>query len=166
MAVHLHRYDDPLAGAAEGRTHVGFLPGQPDDARIETFVLSEEIRVVALPADHPLARKLRLGDPDHETVVIDVVSGTPSLDLWEQGQRPATIVRVRNVEEWLEAIAAGRGVGLTPASTGRLYSHPQIRYRPVLDAPLVPVVLAWPRSAPHPLVTDFVGIAARSRSRR
>jgi DNA-binding transcriptional LysR family regulator len=73
---------------------------------------------------------------------------------------------VRNVEEWLEAIAAGRGVGLTPASTGRLYSHPQIRYRPVLDAPLVPMVLAWPRSAPHPLVADFVGIAARSRSRR
>jgi DNA-binding transcriptional LysR family regulator len=72
-------------------------------------------------------------------------------------------MRVRNVDEWMEAIAAGRGVGLTPASTGRLYSHPAIRDRLVTDAPRVPITLAWPRLAPHPLVPDFVAVAERTR---
>lgn len=58
-----------------------------------------------------------------------MVSGTTSLDLWPLDQRPQKVVRVRNVDEWLEAVAAGRGVGLSAASTGLMYTHPQIVYR-------------------------------------
>lgn len=72
-------------------------------------------------------------------------------------------MRVRNVDDWMEAIAVGRGVGLTPASTGRLYTHPQIRYRLVADSPRVPITLAWPRLAAHPLVADFVASAELMR---
>ena len=166
VRVEIRRYDDPVAGLADGRTHVGFLPGDPDDPRLGTLVLAEEPRVVALPADHPLAARdeVLLADLSDEIVVINVVSGTTALDLWQPGHRPAAVVRVRNVDEWMEVIAAGRGVGLTPASTGRLYSHPAIRYRLVADAPRVSITLAWPRLAPHPLVPDFVAVAGRTRS--
>ena len=53
--VTVRRYDDAVAGIADGRTHVGFLPCDPDDARLDTLVLAEELRVVALPTDHRLA---------------------------------------------------------------------------------------------------------------
>jgi len=33
--------------------------------------------------------------------VINVVSGTTALDLWEPGHRPAAVVRVRNIDEWM-----------------------------------------------------------------
>jgi DNA-binding transcriptional LysR family regulator len=165
VTVDIRRYDDTVAGLADGRTHVGFLPGDPGDPRLSTLVLAEEPRVVALPADHPLAaqREVSLADLVNDTVVINVVSGTTALDLWPSGSRPQNVIRVRNVDEWMEVIAAGRGVGLTPASTGRLYSHPEIRYVLVADAPTVPITLAWPRVAPHPLVPDFVAVAGGTR---
>lgn len=165
VVVEIRRYDDTVAGLADGRTHVGFLPGLPDDPRFGSLVLAEEPRVAALPADHPLTAcsEVHLVDLVTLPVVINVVSGTTTLDLWEPGRRPQNVVRVRNVDEWMEAIAAGRGVGLTPASTGRLYSHPAIRYRLIADAPRVPISLAWPRGATHPLVAEFVAVAARTR---
>ncbi|WP_307870451.1 LysR family transcriptional regulator [Saccharopolyspora endophytica] len=168
VTVEIRRYDDTVAGLDDGRTHVGFLPGDPGDPRFGTLVLADEPRVVALPADHPLVsdEDVVLADLAGETIVINVVSGTTTLELWESTRRPDTVVRVRNVDEWMEAIAAGRGVGLTPASTGRLYTHPQIRYRLVADSPRVPITLAWPRLATHPLVADFVASAERMRHRQ
>ncbi|GAB3362879.1 LysR family transcriptional regulator [Modestobacter lapidis] len=167
VTVEIRRYDDPLAGLADGRTHVGFLPGDPGDPRLGTLVLAEEPRVAALPADHPLAGRdeVLLADLADDAVVINVVSGTTTLDLWRPARRPVSVVRVRNVDEWMEAIAAGRGFGLTPASTGRLYTHPGICWRLVADAPPVPITLAWPRLAQHPLVPDFVAIAGRTPGR-
>jgi DNA-binding transcriptional LysR family regulator len=164
VTVLLRRYDDTVAGLADGRTHLGFLPGLPEDDRLGTLVLVEEPRVAALPSTHRLAgrRQVRLNDLAGDAVVVNVVSGTTTMDLWDPAVRPATVARVRNVDEWMEAIATGRGVGLTPASTGRLYSHPEIRYVPVVDAPTVPIVLAWMRNAPHPLIADFVAVAGRT----
>lgn len=161
--VELHRFDDTLAGLGDGRAHVGFLPSAPNDPRVDTMVLGHEPRVAAIPADHALARRrsLRLRDLRSEALVINIVSGTTSLDLWKPGEAPTSIVEVGNVDEWLEAIAAGRGIGMTPAAAGRLYTHPSICYRQILDAPYVPIVLAWTKSAPHPLTQDFIAAAER-----
>jgi DNA-binding transcriptional LysR family regulator len=166
VVVQLRRYDQTLAGLADGRATVGFLPGDPHDPRVRTMVLSEEPRVAAIPADHPLTARaeVRLDDLRNETIVINVVSGTTTPDLWGSGGVPTSEVHVRNVDEWMEAIAAGRGIGLTPASTGRLYTHPQIRYRPVVDAPAVPIALCWPSVGAHPLVSDFVMAAELCRA--
>ncbi|MGH3627305.1 MAG: LysR family transcriptional regulator [Sciscionella sp.] len=164
VAVEIHRYDETMAGLADGRSHIGFLPGLPQGDRVRAIVLAEELRVAALPIDHPLAGRetLTLTELKTHPLVINVVSGSTSTSLWQEGHRPSTIVRVQNVDEWMEAIAAARGIGLTPASTGRLYSHPKIRYIPLSDAPPVPIVLAWPRSDPHPLAEDFAATASRT----
>jgi DNA-binding transcriptional LysR family regulator len=161
-SVELHRVDDPLAGLGDGRSDIAFLPMAPDDPSIETATVGEEPRVAAIPADHPLARRrsLRLRNLRNEKLVMNVVSGTTRLDLWPPGEAPRTIVEVGNVEEWLEAIAAGRGIGMTPATTSRLYNHPQIRYRPILDAPPVQIVMAWPARGAHPLKSSFVAAAS------
>lgn len=165
VIVQLRRYDMTLAGLADGRATVGFLPGDPHDPRVRTMVLSEEPRVAAIPVDHFLTARaeLRLDDLRNEPIVINVVSGTTTPDLWGPGGGPSAEVHVRNVDEWMEAIAAGRGIGLTPASTGRLYTHPRIRYRPVVDAPPVPIALCWPAVGAHPLVPDFIRAAELCR---
>jgi DNA-binding transcriptional LysR family regulator len=161
VEVRLRRVDQTLAGLVDGRSHLGFLPGQSTDPNVESLVLREDARIVALPVDHPLAssRSLLLQDLVEEPIVINVISGTTSLDLWPIGQRPGQIVRVRNVDEWLEAVAVGRGVGLTAASTGLMYTHPQITYRHVLDAPPVPITLVWRAAETYPLVSAFVNTA-------
>lgn len=159
--VQLRRVNQTLAGLADGRSHLGFLPGQSTDPNVESLVLREDSRIVALPVDHPLASSpsLQLQDLIGEPIVINVVSGTTSLDLWPVGQRPREIVRVRNVDEWLEAVAVGRGIGLSAASTGLMYTHPQITYRHVLDAPPVPITLVWRAGEAYPLVSEFVNTA-------
>jgi DNA-binding transcriptional LysR family regulator len=163
-SVELHRVDDPLAGLGDGRSDIAFLPMSPDDPSIETAIVAQEARVAAIPADHPLARRrsLRLRNLRGEKLVINVVSGTTRIDLWPPGEEPRAIVEVGNVEEWLQAIAAGRGIGMTPAATARLYRHPQISYRPIVDAPPVEIVMAWPAGAAHPLKGRFVAAAALS----
>jgi DNA-binding transcriptional LysR family regulator len=165
VEVQLTRFDDTLAGLADGRAHLGFVPGVPADDRLRTLVLVDERRVAALATAHPLADRaeVSLNDLAPDNIVINVVSGTTRLDLWDPADRPDTVL-VRNVDEWMEAIATGHGVGLTPASTSRLYTHPGIRYIPVSDAPLVPIVLAWPHGPTHPFVEEFVAAAARTHS--
>jgi DNA-binding transcriptional LysR family regulator len=165
VEVRLSRYDDTIAGLADGRAHLGFVPGTPNDDRLRTLVLVEERRVAALGTTHPLAGRaeVSLHDLALDTIVINVVSGTTRLDLWSAVDRPETIP-VRNVDEWMETIATGHGVGLTPASTSRLYTHPGIRYLPITDAPRVPIVLVWPRGPTHPFVDEFEATAARTHS--
>jgi DNA-binding transcriptional LysR family regulator len=164
-SVELHRVDDPLAGLGDGRSDIAFLPMAPDDPTIETTILAEEARVAAIPVDHPLAgrRSLRLRSLRREKLVINVVSGTTRVDLWPPDERPQSIVEVHNVEEWLEAIAAGRGIGMTPATTARVYTHPQICYLPIVDAPPVQLVMAWPARAPHPLKESFLAAASSQK---
>ncbi|MCF7547529.1 LysR substrate-binding domain-containing protein [Pseudonocardia sp. WMMC193] len=163
--------------AAATTTRTGRIPGAPGDGSpvaweedvgtAHTLAAEQAFEGLtaadlAFPASRLSARRtLRLADLREETLVINVISGTTSPDLWEAGRGPRRSVQVHNVDEWLEAIAAGRGVGLTPASTGRLYRHPQVRYRRIVDAPPVPLLLAWPRTAPHPLAIEFVAIAER-----
>lgn len=157
IEVDIRRYDDPMARLSEGRCHLAFLLGAPKNPALETLVLTEEVRMVALPAGHRLAGQdtITLKELSRETLVINVLAGTTSVNLWDESDMPTKIVRVRNIDEWMEAIALGRGIGVTPASTARFYSHPQIAFRTLSDAPRVPVVLAWRNGDPHPNIPDF-----------
>ncbi|MBT8163264.1 MULTISPECIES: LysR family transcriptional regulator [Arthrobacter] len=157
IQVDIRRYDDPMARLLEGRCHLAFLLGAPNSPALQTLVLTEEVRMVALPAGHRLARQdtITLRELSHETLVVNVLAGTTSVTLWDESDRPTKSVRVRNIDEWMEAIALGRGIGVTPASTARFYSHPQIEFRALSDAPRVPVVLAWRKGDPHPNIPDF-----------
>jgi hypothetical protein len=58
-------------------------------------------------------------------------------------------------------IATGRGIGVTAQSTATLHPHPGVAYRPLDDAPPIPVILAWPTTGAHPMITDFLNVARR-----
>ncbi len=157
----VHRIDDRLAGLARGQVDVAFLRGPVVADGVRTSLLHHEPRVVALPEDHPLAgaAAVTMADLAAERLVVNPTSGTVSELLWPAAARPTVARRVRTVEDWLIAIAAGQGVGLTAVSTGQLHAHPGVVFVPVTDAPAMPVLLGWRDGPGHPARADFVAVA-------
>ncbi|MEU5915754.1 LysR substrate-binding domain-containing protein [Streptomyces sp. NPDC047141] len=159
--LELLRVDDRTAGLARGEVDAALLRGTVDAPGLVTEELATEHRVAALPADHPLADRawLALGELAAETVVLNTVSGTTTLALWPPDARPAGTLTVANTDDWLTAIAAGRGIGVSSASTAALHTHPGVTYRPLPDAPPLPLVLAWRDAFPHPATGELVTMA-------
>jgi DNA-binding transcriptional LysR family regulator len=161
VPVEVRRVDDRLAGLARGQVDVAFLRGNVEAAGVRTRLLHREPRVAALPADHRLAgaAATTMAELAVERLVVNPTSGTVSELLWPVGARPEVALRVRTVEDWLIAIAAGQGIGLTAASTAQLHAHPGVVFVPVIDAPAMPVLLGWRDGPGHPARDDFVTVA-------
>ncbi|MEU8616515.1 LysR family transcriptional regulator [Streptomyces sp. NPDC048623] len=159
--LELLRIDDRTAGLLRGEVDAALLRGPVDVPGLATEELLREARVAALPADSaPAGRaELALADLAGETAVLNTVSGTTTLDLWPPDQRPRSTLTVANTDDWLAAIAAGRGIGVSSASTAALHPHPGVTYRPLRDAPPLPVVLAWRPAAPHPATAALLALA-------
>ncbi|MFF8598860.1 LysR family transcriptional regulator [Streptomyces sp. NPDC015232] len=159
--LELRRIDDRTAGLLRGEVDAALLRGPVDVPGLATEELLREPRVAALPADGELAARteLTLADLADQTAVLNTVSGTTTLDLWPADRRPRATLTVANTDDWLAAIAAGRGIGVSSASTAALHPHPGVAYRPLSDAPPLPVLLAWRPSAPHPATPALLALA-------
>jgi DNA-binding transcriptional LysR family regulator len=118
-----------------------------------------ERRYVALAADDPWTRRrsLRLAEIPARVLALDRRVGTTTLDLWPAGTQPAAEY-TSDIDDWLAAIASGRCVGVTPESTAAQYRRDGIAYRPLRDAPPVPVHLIWRRHDPHPATHAAVAL--------
>ena len=161
IPVEMRRVDDRLAGLARGQVDVAFLRGNVDAAGVRTQLLHRERRVAALPEDHPLAGRAAttMAELAAWPLVVNPTSGTVSELLWPAGGRPEVARRVRTVEDWLIAIAAGQGIGLTAASTPELHGHPGVVFVPVTDAPAMAILLGWRDGPGHPARDDFRAVA-------
>lgn len=155
----------PTAGLAEGTADVAVVRRELDnaglDARFDTTLIGTERRCAAVATDGPLGRRrtLRVADLAPYTVAIDERTGTTTLDLWHPGPAPTTVRPTRGVDEWLTLIAAGQAVGITSEATADQNPRPGVAYRPLREAPTIPVRLAWWRDdVPHDLA-DLVAIA-------
>lgn len=159
--LELLRIDDRTAGLARGEVDAAVLRGTVDTPGLVTALLFTEPRVAAVTSDGPLADRaaLTLDDLASGPIVLNTVSGLTTLDLWPPGSRPATTLTVGNTDDWLTAIAAGRGAGASAASTAEMHPHPGVTYRLLTDAPPVPVLLAWRATAPHPALGALVALA-------
>ncbi|MCZ7431741.1 LysR family transcriptional regulator [Streptomyces sp. WMMC1477] len=160
VPLELLRIDEHTAGLAQGRVDAALLRGtvQPPGCRTEPLLWEE--RVVVMPADNPLAARPRvtLADLTPHPIALNTVFGTTTLDLWPPSARPTATIEVGNTDEWLLAIAAGRALGVTTSATPSNHAHPALVYRPLVDAPPVPVVLAWRDGAGHPALPEFVAL--------
>lgn len=165
--IELLRVDDRTAGLTRGLVDAAVLRGEVNAPGLATALLFTEARVAAVTADDPLAERaaLTLADVASRPVLLNVVSGLTRLDLWPAAIRPARTLTVRNTDDWLAGIAAGSGVGVSAASTAEIHPNPGVAYRPLVDAPPVPVLLAWRASAPHPAVHELVALARRVTGR-
>ncbi|WP_336922425.1 LysR family transcriptional regulator [Aquipuribacter sp. SD81] len=150
----------PSAGLLEGLVDVAVVRREVADERLRAALVGVERRLACLPSDDPLARRrvLRLADFDGRTVAVDLRTGTTTRDLWPAGGGPATTREVHGVDEWLTAVAAGEALGLTSEATAAQFPRPGVVYRPVQDAPPVPVHLVWWHDDPPSHVAELVGL--------
>lgn len=92
---------------------------------------------------------------DHQ-LVLNEVSGTTSLNEWPVDRRPDVAVVCRNFDEWLEAVAANKGLGVVPEFVGRQHFHTFVSFPTIPDAPSVPLNLVHPQHGGHPKPASFV----------
>jgi DNA-binding transcriptional LysR family regulator len=159
VELQLIRTNSATAGLAEGHCDIAVVRTEPDQRRFCDAIIGLERRYCAMAADDAWAarRSLRLAEISERALVIDQRTGTTTPDLWPSGARPA-IEYTGDIDDWLTAIATGRYVGVTPESTVAQYPRPGVVYRPMRDAPPVPVRLAWWRDDPHPANAAIVGL--------
>jgi DNA-binding transcriptional LysR family regulator len=148
----------PTAGLTEGTADVSVLRRPVSDARLRTVLLGVERRYAAVAADDPLARRRSVGLNDFagRTVALDILTGTTTEELWAPPAAPGATRTVRGVDEWLTVIAAGQALGITAEATATQHPRPGVVYRPVRDAPPVPVWLAWWADSPLPNVEELL----------
>lgn len=148
--LRLIRTNTPTAGLAEGTSDFAILRLPPDPAAFEIVLIGVEKRLCAMAAEDPLAgkRNVTLAQAASSTVAIDLRTGSTRLDLWPQGQQPANTVATDDVDDWLTVIGSGKARGITAESTAHQYRRRGLVYRPVRDAPTVPVYAAWSKTDP------------------
>ncbi|MEV6174164.1 LysR family transcriptional regulator [Streptomyces sp. NPDC051954] len=158
--LHLVRVNSGTAGLAEGACDLAVVRRPVDDRRFESAILGLERRLCAVAADDPLARRrsVRLADLAGHTLLVDRRTGTTTADLWPPDSRPA-IEETHDIDDWLNVISAGRGIGITAESTANQYPRPGVVYRPVRDAEPIAVRLAWWRGDPHPAAQAVMELA-------
>ena len=152
--LHLVRVNSATAGLAEGACDLAVVRRSVDERRFESVIVGLERRLCAMAADDPLARRrsVRLADLAGRVLLVDRRTGTATADLWPPEVRPAT-EETQDVDDWLNIIATGRCVGMTPESTANQYPRPGVVYRPVRDGEPIAVRLAWWRDDPHPALS-------------
>jgi DNA-binding transcriptional LysR family regulator len=155
------------AGLTEGVVDVSVLRRPVSDARVRTALLGVERRYAAVAADDPLARRrsLSLDDFTGRTVAVDALTGTTTEELWSSSGAPDATRPVRGIEDWLTVIAAGQAVGMSSEATAAQHRRPGVVYRPVRDAPPVPVWLAWWADSPPPDLDALVRLLGEQYAR-
>jgi DNA-binding transcriptional LysR family regulator len=152
------------AGLAERQSDVAVLRRPVDDPRLTSVLVGVEPRYAALPTSDPLARRrsVRLEDVGGRTVALDALTGSTSPDLWRPGAEPGEVRETSGIDEWLTLIEAGLAVGITSEATVHQHPRPGVVFRPVRDAPPVPVSIAWRTDDPPRGVTDLVDLVVQA----
>lgn len=159
----LVRANTPTSGLAEGHCDAAVVRVPVDPDRFSSTVVGTERRLAAFATGDPWTtrRSLRMSEIAGRTVLIDTRTGTTQLDLWPEGQGPRSTVHTGDVDEWLDAIAAGEGVGTTSEATRAHYPRPGVTYRLIADGPRIPVSIAWRTDDPPPSVHSLVDLTTK-----
>ncbi|WP_411082636.1 LysR family transcriptional regulator [Streptomyces sp. cmx-18-6] len=162
--VRLVRKDAPLAGLAAGACDIAVVRGEmPDDESVRSRVLLHEPRTAVVARDSVLFSGRRVVDWAELAdlpLVVNTVTGTTRPDLWPADRRPELACTADNFDEWLEAVAAGHGVGIAPEPVMHRHQHPGLRRLRLKNAPDIPVHLVMPARHGHPLAVRYFAAAA------
>ncbi|MFE3443178.1 LysR family transcriptional regulator [Nocardia sp. NPDC059180] len=159
--ISLRRVDDPLAALDERAIDIAIYRtdnGLPRHLRSRS--IATERRVLAVSAGSPLAEAVGLSWSDlaHEPLVVNTISGTTTAASWDPPDHERAVITCTNFDEWIELVAADRGIGVVPELARVRAPHPGVVYRDVPDAPPSRVRLAW-RSEPPRAVRRFLEVA-------
>ncbi|MFI1386301.1 LysR family transcriptional regulator [Embleya sp. NPDC020886] len=139
----------------DGRADVALLYAPFDDMTgLDHETLMVEGRVAILPPDHRLAShpEVTLADLARET--LPRWKGVR----WTGAPETEPGPEVTDAAEALHMIRLGRTIAMLPRSLAQPM-HPDLVYRPVIDAPHSELVLAWAQQDRRRLVASFVAAA-------
>lgn len=140
----------------EGRADVALLHRPFDStAGFDTEELGTEGQVAVLPAAHPLTGRAHV----HMADITDL-PGLP-LPRWPEPDGtylPGPGPQVRDHAQLLQLVALGRACAVSPESC-RTQLHADLAAVPVVDAPKVTTVIAWPPHSRSRAVADLVRTA-------
>ncbi|QIS04791.1 LysR family transcriptional regulator [Nocardia brasiliensis] len=160
--IALRRIDDPLAALETRAIDIAIYRRETSlPSHLRSRVIATEQRVLAVAAQSPLATatELRWADLAGYPLVVNVVSGTTHAGSWADGDPDRPIITCRNFDEWIELVAANRGIGGVPALARTRAPHPGVVYLDVADAPPSHVYLAWHTKPESRAVQRFLGVA-------
>jgi DNA-binding transcriptional LysR family regulator len=165
--VTLVRCDDPIDDVGQASIDIALVRGEiPASAPVRGVHLFDEPRVAVCSEHSALATQasLRWDDIPQWPLVVNVVSGTTGPWSWPPGEGPQRIVETANFDEWIESVAADRGIGVVPDVAMRRNIHPAVRFIPLLGAPMIKVSLAFLPNVRDSLIRKFIeaGVAAVS----
>lgn len=157
--IRLVRRDAPLAGLTSGACDIAVVRGElPEGAAVRSRVLLHEPRTAVVArgsAELAGRRVVDWADLAELPLVVNTVTGTTRPELWPAARRPRLACTADNLDEWLEAVAAGHGVGVAPEPVARRHAHPGLRHVRLKNAPAVAVHLAVPARDAHPLAERY-----------
>ncbi|WP_197283802.1 LysR family transcriptional regulator [Mycobacterium sp. Marseille-P9652] len=150
--VSLVRTDDVLGAVQQSKVDVAVLRGSVSSTAVRVVHLFDESRVAVCSVHCTLADEAELdwAEIPRWPLVVNTASGTTGPWSWPAGEGPKTIVETSNFDEWIESVAADRGVGVIPDVAVRRNIHPGVRFIALRGAPKSPVSLAFlprPRNA-------------------
>jgi DNA-binding transcriptional LysR family regulator len=162
--VSLVRTDDALGALQQGKVDVAVVRGHLTSNAVRVVHLFDESRVGVCSVHSPLAAKTEWdwAEIPHWPLVVNVASGTTGPWSWPAGQGPETVVETTNFDEWIESVAADRGIGVIPDVAVRRNIHPGVRFIALRGAPPSPVALAFLPRARNAVLRRFQEAAVAS----
>jgi DNA-binding transcriptional LysR family regulator len=164
ITVNLVRTDDALEAVRQGKVDVAVVRGHDASASVRVVHLFNESRVAVCSVHSRLADKSEMdwADVPRWPLVVNIASGTTGPWSWPAGTGPKTVVETGNFDEWIESVAADRGIGVIPDVAVRRNIHPGVRFIALRDAPPSPVALAFLPRAHNAALRRFVEAAAQA----
>jgi DNA-binding transcriptional LysR family regulator len=174
VAVDLEVYDlaHPAAGLLDHSTDVALLRPPVSAPGLAVEVVASEERVFVLAAGHRLASRSSLDLAEvaglpwvAAPLSVDGCAPSTFRDDWlavprPDGGVPVVGAEARTIEEWREYIAAGRGIGLCPASAEAFSARPGTVFVPARGVPPTSLCVAWRADDLRPAVLAFAKVAA------
>lgn len=162
--VSLVRTDDALSAVQQGKVDIAVVRGQVTATAVRVVHLFNETRVAVCAVHSPLAERSELdwAEVPRWPLVVNVTSGTTGPWSWPPGEGPKTIVETSNFDEWIESVAADRGIGVIPDVAVRRNIHPGVRFLTLRGAPRSAVALAFLPRARNAELRRFVAAAVAS----
>jgi len=162
--VSLIRTDDALAAVQQGKVDVAVVRGRVTSTAVRVVHLFDESRVAVCSVNSRLADRAELdwAEVPQWPLVVNTASGTTGPWSWPAGEGPKTVVETSNFDEWIESVAADRGIGVIPDVAVRRNIHPGVRFIALRDAPQSPVLLAFLPRARNAVLRRFIEAAVVS----
>jgi DNA-binding transcriptional LysR family regulator len=149
-----------------GAADMAFVRLPVDRTGLHLIPLYEELAVVVVPVEHPVAAydEVALTDLADEQLVAGADEG------WAEGWHQVATAEPLSfppmtTRQALEVVASGTGIAIVPMSVARLLHRKDLTHRPVSDVPPTRVGLVWPADVEDPDLDAFVGVV-RGRTAR